>query len=284
MPLPAVVGGQVVAMQDPKFLTRRRFLGGALTLVAVPALGACRRGDGAATARDALADAPATSDGHGEIAATPKPIGRWLVPGGTTLSPERYAMLLATMDALIPGDAVSPGATDAHAAWYLDQLLGAFRSQPPRIYAGGPYSGRHGGINAFSSFQPLTRIETLRWRTYLEGSKDASGNAIPEREWNGPVKGLQQHYAEGLDALNAAALKDNGKGLAQIDADAVRTLLDSADETFVQLVYQHAVEGTYGDPVYGGNYQQSGWKAIDYEGDRQPIGYTARQMSHPEEG
>ena len=49
-------------------------------------------------------------------------------------------------------------------------------------------------------------------------------------------------------------------------------------------LYEHAVEGTYGDPVYGGNFAELGWAAIDYEGDRQPIGYSARQMAHPEEG
>ena len=27
-----------------------------------------------------------------------------------------------------------------------------------------------------------------------------------------------------------------------------------------------------------------GWKAIDFEGDRQPVGFTARQLSNPEEG
>ena len=46
MPLPTFVGCQVTPMQDkPPFLTRRRFLGGALILAAVPALGACRRDD-----------------------------------------------------------------------------------------------------------------------------------------------------------------------------------------------------------------------------------------------
>ena len=258
-------------------LTRRRFLGGALLLATTPALGSCRREQAAAPAPDAT-DTASAVDAAAEIEA-PKAIGRWLVPPDTALPPERYAMLLSVMDALIPGDAASPGAIEAHAAWYLDQLLGAFRSDPPRIYAGGPFSGRHGGIDAFSQFQPLTRIETLRWRTYLEGSQ-----GLPEREWNGPVKGLQQQYAEGLDALDAAARKDNGKGLAELDIDAVGNLLDGAEEAFVNLVYGHSVEGTYGDPVYGGNFEQKGWKVIDYEGDRQPIGYTARQMSHPEEG
>lgn len=262
-------------------LTRRRFLGGAVILAAAPALASCRR-QTAAEGSDASADAQAdgTVDGSGDGAqVVQKTVGNWTIPDGTHLTPERYAMLLAAFDALIPGDASSPGATEAHAAWYVDQLLGAFLVDPPRIYAGGPFSGRHGGLDSFSHFQPLTRVETLRWRTYLEGSQGK-----PEREWNGPVAGLQAQYNDGLDALDALAQKTLGKGLAASDRDAVSGLFDAADADFVNQLYIHVVEGMYSDPVYGGNFEQAGWKLIDYEGDRQPIGYTSRQMSHPEEG
>lgn len=255
-------------------LTRRRFLGGAVLLAATPAWSSCQRREQAQSlSTDAGTDA-ATADAPTELV-----IGQWTVPPGTALSPARFAALLALMDALIPGDASSPGATEAHAAWYLDQLLGAFRCDPPRIYAGGPFSGRQGGIDGFASFQPLTRVENLRWRTFLEGSQ-----GLPEREWNGPVIGLTARYESGLDALEAAARKAHGKGLAELEREQTSDLLDGADPDFVQTAYEHAVEGTYGDPVYGGNFEGKGWQAIDYEGDRQPIGYTARQMSHPEEG
>jgi hypothetical protein len=260
-------------------LTRRRFLGGAVMLAAAPALASCRR-----ETATPLADADAQRDGTvglpGDVTqATEKTVGNWTVPSGTWLTAERYAMLLAVFDALIPGDFASPGATETRAAWYLDQLLGAFLVEPPRIYAGGPFSGRHGGLDGFSQWQPLTRVENLRWRTYLEGSQ-----GLPEREWNGPVPGLQAQYNAGLDAIDAAAKAAFTKGLAELDVESVAGLLDSADQAFVSQLYTHVVEGMYGDPVYGGNHQQKGWKLIDYEGDRQPIGYTARQMSHPEEG
>lgn len=241
-------------------LTRRRFLGGMVTLVcAPPILGACGSGGGGS-------DGGLVVDG-------------WAIPQGTVLTPQRYATLAAMMDAIIPGDAASPGATAAHAAWYVDQLLGAFRSDPPRIFAGGPYSGRHGGPDGFSTFQRLTRVEELRWRTFLEGSQ-----GLPEREWNGPVVGLVQRYEEGLDAVEAAA-----GGCAECRFTAMplgdrTSFLYGLDPAFLQLVYEHTVEGTYGDPVYGGNRDLLGWAGIGYEGDRQPIGYTARQMARPEEG
>lgn len=201
------------------------------------------------------------------------------IPGHTKLSRTRYVTLSAAMDAVIPGDEASPGATLAHAPYYLDQLLGAFDVDPPRIFAGGPYSGRHGGADGFSHFQPLTRVEELSWRTYLEGSQ---GRA--EREWNGPVTGLIEKYESWLDAIDQTARKSEGGAFASLDPSTRLKMLQQADAEFLSTLYAHAVEGTYGDPVYGGNYDELGWAAIDYEGDRQPIGYTAKQMAHPEDG
>ncbi|MBI4952296.1 MAG: gluconate 2-dehydrogenase subunit 3 family protein [Myxococcales bacterium] len=241
----------------PATLERRGFLGGALVLVVAAPLGAsaCRREDAA------------------------EELGPWEIPEGTTLAPRYYAALAALFDALIPGDATEPGATEARAAYHLDQLLGAFRTSPPRIFAGGPYSGRHGGLDGFSEFQPLTRVETLRWRTYLEGSL-----GLPEREWNGPVVGLRATYEAALDALEGEARLSYGAGLATLSREQRRSLVGGMDSGFRDLAYVHAVEGTYGDPVYGGNFEGRGWAVIDYEGDRQPLGFTAHEMAHPEDG
>jgi len=238
----------------PDGFTRRQFLHGAVTLVCAAPLARFVSGCG----------------GGAQV------IDGWEVPADTTLEPHRFATLVALMDALIPGDAAGAGATGAHAAYYLDQLLGAFRTDPPRIFAGGPYSGRHGGAASFQDFQPLTRVERIRWQTYLEGSQ-----GIAEREWGGPVVGLKETYDTNLDLLQGSA---GGKPFTTLGLDDRRNVVGGFDETFVALAYQHAVEGTYGDPIYGGNYLGLGWAAVGYEGDRQPIGYTARQMSHPEEG
>ena len=257
-------------------LTRRRFLGGAVTLVcAAPVFGfglSCDKEE-----EDEHGDG---GDGDGgDAGRRTTVVDGWEIPVGTKLSPERFATLTAMMDALVPGDETSPGATLARAPWYFDQLLGAFDVDPPRIFAGGPYSGRHGGPDDFSTFQRLTRVEEIRWRTFIEGSQ-----GIPERSFNGPVVGLQERYDSGLDALDRLAQERSGARFATLSLDDRRALLMTADEAFVAEAYAHAVEGTYGDPVYGGNFELRGWAAIGYEGDRQPIGYTARQMSHPEEG
>ncbi|MBM4397245.1 MAG: gluconate 2-dehydrogenase subunit 3 family protein [Deltaproteobacteria bacterium] len=258
--------------------SRRRFLEGAARAVAgLPLAGlgiACARAAGGRAGDDAGPDpgpdpaAEAQGDPGGDAQAGP-----------VSMSAARFAVLSAAVDALIPGDEAVPGAAIAGAASYVDGLLSAFAHNPPRVYAGGPYSGRHGGLDGFSRFIPLTRVEEIAWRTRIEGSAGR-----PEREFNGPVKGWVARYEKGLDALDAAARGAYGGGFADLGLDDRRAVLGAADGDFVKLAYDHACEGTYGDPVYGGNRDRAGWKGIGYEGDRQPVGYTARQMSHPEEG
>ena len=42
----------------------------------------------------------------------------------------------------------------------------------------------------------MSRVEELAWRTRIEGSR-----GDPAREWNGPVRGWQEVYREGIAAL-----------------------------------------------------------------------------------
>ncbi len=60
------------------------------------------------------------------------------------LTAQEYRILEAACDRLIPADD-TPGAVAAGAPDYIDGLLGAFLFDPPRIWAGGPTSGRYGG-------------------------------------------------------------------------------------------------------------------------------------------
>ena len=167
---------------------------------------------------------------------------------------------------LIPADE-DPGAAEAGVAEYIDGFLGAFAFDPPRIWAGGAFSGRHGGPAGFASFLPLPPIDELAWRTRIEGSR-----GIPEREFNGPVVGLQERYRDGLARL--------GADFADVDGDEQdRRLRDAGG--FTALMYEHACEGMYGAPEYGGNRDLAGWRYIDFEGDVQPRGYTDAEVSQP---
>ena len=171
------------------------------------------------------------------------------------LTEHEHDVVRRLADQLLPPHDEFPGAGAAGAADYVDRILGAFTTDPPAIWAGGPFSGRHGGTPGFDTYLPLSRLEELAWRTRIEGSQ-----GIPEREWNGPVRGWQQVYREGI-----AALDDD------LDLDAHPDL--------EQLLFEHACEATYGAPEYGGNRDLTGWLAIGMPGDVQPRGYTDEEVS-----
>jgi len=174
--------------------------------------------------------------------------------------PESYATVEAACERLIPATEGHPGATALGVADYIDGLLGAFAVDPPRIWAGGPFSGRYGGEASFGEFLPLSPLEELAWRIRIEGSR-----GVAERELNGPVTGWQQEYRDGIAAL--------GADFATVPAVDQDGRLDALPE-FKQLLYEHACEGAYGAPEYGGNRDVAGWRAIGFPGDVQPRGYT----------
>jgi hypothetical protein len=174
--------------------------------------------------------------------------------------PESYATVEAACERLIPAAEGHPGATALGVADYVDGLLGAFAVDPPRIWAGGPFSGRYGGEPSFAEFLRPSALEELAWRTRIEGSQ-----GLAEREVNGPVTGWQQEYRDGIAAL--------GVDFATLPAADQDARLDGVPE-FKQLLYEHACEGAYGAPEYGGNRDLGGWRAIGFPGDVQPRGYT----------
>ncbi len=183
----------------------------------------------------------------------------WLTDG-------EYRTLTAVCERLIPADH-TPGATDAGVPDYIDGLLGAFSFDPPRIWAGGPSSGRLGGPPGFARFLPLTALDELAWRTRIEGSLGR-----PEREFNGPVVGLQELYRAGLAAL--------GPDFCDCAPEEQDRRLRSRRE-FTELVYGHACEGMYGAPEYGGNRNGVGWSNIGFVGDVQPRGWSDAEVSGP---
>ncbi len=183
------------------------------------------------------------------------------------LTDQEYRVLESVCARLVPAIGARPGAREVGAADYIDRLLGAFLFDPPLIWAGGPTSGRAGGEAAFGRFHRLTRLDELAWRTRIEGSR-----GIPEREFNGPVAGLQQRYREGLAEL--------GPGFCDLPPEEQDAALRGLPE-LVDLVYGHVCEGMYGAPEYGGNRDGAGWAGIGFAGDVQPRGWTDAEVSGP---
>ncbi len=202
---------------------------------------------------------------------------------GLFLDAARLRTLRALCARFAPGppEDPDPGALEAGAPEYIDRLLGAFALARPPIFAGGPFSHRHGGgRNDFADFLPLDALDELVWRTRIEGSR-----GIAEREWNGPVEGWQSFYLRGLARLDAAARRHFGAPFAEFaawKADLCLRLAPGELGDFLDLAFQHTAEGLYGAPEYGGNRGGVGWALARWPGDRQPLAYTPAEIAEPD--
>ena len=209
--------------------------------------------------------------------------GRLPSGGGRFLSGAELATLRAATARLVPSapDGPGPGALDVHAAEAIDLLLGAFALHPPLIHAGGPFSGRDGGNrDDFARFVPLDAQTELGWRIRLEGSR-----GLREREFAGPVVGLQEVYGAGLARLDQLARADAHVAFTAASTSVQDTVLAAHDplvERFVTATMTNTLEALCGPPEYGGNHGLAGWSGLGWLGDRQPGGFTAAQVTAPD--
>jgi hypothetical protein len=161
---------------------------------------------------------------------------------------------------LIPGPTDDPtelghaGAREAGVVGYIDTLLAAFTAPVPPIHAGGPFSNRPDPARRddMATFLPLTSAQ--------------------EKAWRARIAQLQQRYRDGVPILDRLAGGDFA-GAAGPAQDAALMQDDAAD--FRDLLFVHAIEGTYSVPEYGGNVGLVGWKEIGFAGDVQPVGWPA---------
>ena len=198
---------------------------------------------------------------------------------GRYLTAHELDTLRAVTARFLPGppDDPDPGAVEAGAAEAIDLLLAAFTIHPPLIHAGGPFSDRNGSHHDdFADFVPLDAHAELGWRIRIEGTRGRK-----DREFAGPVRGLQQRCRDGLAHLDARA---GGAGFAALPAPLQDAILsDQTDgdiQDFVGMAFALTVDAVYGPPEYGGNRDLVGWKPLHWRGDTQPRGYTAAEVGH----
>lgn len=198
--------------------------------------------------------------------------------------------LAAAASRIVPTDA-TPGAAEAGVVDYIEQLLTAFDHNPPRIFAGGPFSGRQPypdnttgrpsvdvPANAFQRFVPLTRTKEIAWRVRIYGSDSVDGGDVNDAVL-GPTKGLRRNYREGLAQLDGTSRQLHGAQFVALAGDRQDEVLKAVPQDFAALLLEHTLEGTYAAPEYGGNRRLIGWRANSFEGDNQPLGYSIYDAS-----
>jgi gluconate 2-dehydrogenase gamma chain len=119
------------------------------------------------------------------------------------------------------------------------------------------------------------------------GALEAGAARYIDRALGAELATLRPGFASGLAALDAYARAQGGSfaALAPEKQDALLTDLEqdrapgfapSSSSAFFELVLQSTIEGTFGDPHYGGNQEFIGWELIGYPGLR--LAVTAEQQ------
>ena len=177
-------------------------------------------------------------------------------------TPHEAAVVIEATARIIPGptddptEAGHPGAREANVVRYIDTMLAAFSFHPARVYAGGPFSNRAGASrDDMAYFVPVPRIRRLGWQKRLAR--------------------LHRRYRNGVQQLDSMSSTGDFTTASQQEQDGIL----SQTTAFTDVLFQHAIEGTYCMHEYGGNQNLVGWQDIKFPGDSQPRGYTPTQVS-----
>lgn len=121
------------------------------------------------------------------------------------------------------------------------------------------------------------------------GAADARATRYIDRALGGALADSRAAYRTGLAAVDTYARASKGALFAQLsaaDQDAILTQMESNvaagftpdAATFFNLVRTHTIQGTFGDPYYGGNANFVGWDLIGYPGIRLAVAPDDQRM------
>lgn len=135
-----------------------------------------------------------------------------------------------------PGNANDPGAREAGAMYYIDRALA------------GPYAEHQ--LTYVAGLEEIDRLANAR-------------HGAPFRQLS------TANQDEVLQSIDTYSPPDNGVDAmepgADVDAgDAALARLDAAG--FFNLIRTHTMQGVFADPIYGGNRDFAGWRAVNYPG------------------
>jgi gluconate 2-dehydrogenase gamma chain len=111
------------------------------------------------------------------------------------------------------------------------------------------------------------------------GAREARAAHYIDRALGGALKESRDAYRAGFDALDRYCRSSRGAAfidLSERDQDSVLIDVETGSATgfsgsssaFFNMVRTHTLQGTFGDPYYGGNANFVGWDLIGYPGIR----------------
>jgi gluconate 2-dehydrogenase gamma chain len=118
------------------------------------------------------------------------------------------------------------------------------------------------------------------------GALEARADRYIDRGLAGALKSSRVAYAMGLAAVDAQAQSAKSAAFSRLsaaDQDAVLTTIQQTSAAFFNLVRTHTIQGTFGDPFYGGNANFVGWDLIGYPGARIAVSAELQRMDRKPE-
>lgn len=111
------------------------------------------------------------------------------------------------------------------------------------------------------------------------GAREARAAHYIDRALGGALSGSKPAYTAGLAAFDAYCRSSRRAPFTELSArDQDSVLIDvetgaatgftGSSAAFFAMVRAHTLQGTFGDPYYGGNYNFIGWDLIGYPGVR----------------
>lgn len=170
---------------------------------------------------------------------SPVDLKGWLV-----FTPKEAAIVEAIVERLIPADESGPSGKDAGCAVFIDRQL----------------AGSYGGS------------ETMYMRPpFMKGvpGQGTQTQFTPRQQYRLGLAALDDHCSKNFGGRGFAALpaEDRDKVLSDMEKGAIAFEGIPAAEFFA-LVLANTQEGFFADPIYGGNRDMAGWKAIGFPGAR----------------
>ncbi|TAM58524.1 gluconate 2-dehydrogenase subunit 3 family protein [bacterium] len=159
----------------------------------------------------------------------------------TFLTPPEQRFVEAAIERLIPADSSGPGAREAGVAYYIDQQLRGAWGTGARQYRQGPWMA--------GTPEQGYQLNLIPQQVYRIGI--AATNAH-----------CRQAYGKTFDALSGAHQDDVLHGLES----GKIALAEIPSKTFFSILLGNTIEGYFADPLYGGNRNMAGWRAVGFPG------------------
>ena len=173
-------------------------------------------------------------------------------------SAHQRATIEAAMARIIPSDEL-PGAREAGAVDFVDRYLSGIAF----IYAKPDGSG----------FETLTGRQADAWRQRIAILRQtyASGigalDALAQKLFQANFIALNERQQDDtLTAFDRSGAQGASAGGAPGEGPALQQTLTETELEFLPLLVMHTRQGFYADPIYGGNKDRAGWRAIGFPG------------------